>query len=58
MISSLAKQGRQRAGEARIDAVSIWQEVFAHFEQFEKHLRRLRFFGQWDKLKADRSKEA
>jgi hypothetical protein len=21
-------------------------------------LRRLRFFGQWDKLKADRSKEA
>jgi len=38
MISSLAKRGRQRAGEARIDAVSIWQEVLAHFEQFEKHL--------------------
>src|SRR5437763_17109735 len=38
MISSLAKQSRQRAGEARIDAVSIWQEVLAHFEQFEKHL--------------------
>jgi hypothetical protein len=24
----------------------------------EAGLRRLRFFGQWDKLKADRSKEA
>jgi hypothetical protein len=23
-----------------------------------RHMRRLRFFGQWDKLKADRSKEA
>jgi hypothetical protein len=23
-----------------------------------RSLRRLRFFGQWDKLKADRSKEA
>ena len=25
---------------------------------FADDLRRLRFFGQWDKLKADRSKEA
>jgi hypothetical protein len=24
----------------------------------ELQLRRLRFFGQWDKLRADRSKEA
>jgi hypothetical protein len=24
----------------------------------EVNMRRLRFFGQWDKLKADRSKEA
>src|SRR5262245_55003981 len=26
------------AREAKIDAVSIWQQVLAHFEQFEKHL--------------------
>ena len=38
MISGLAEQGRQRAGAARIDAVSIWQNVMAHFEQLERHL--------------------
>jgi len=26
------------AGEARIDAVSIWQNLVAHFEQLERHL--------------------
>lgn len=30
--------------------------VLIDFDQLE--VRRLRFFGQWDKLKADRSKEA
>ena len=30
--------GPSAAGEARIDAVSIWQNVVAHFEQLERHL--------------------
>src|ERR1700740_3190539 len=30
--------GRSAAGEASIDAVAIWQNVVAHFEQFERHL--------------------
>src|SRR6202045_4859879 len=30
--------GRSAAGEARIDAVSIWQNVVAHFELLERHL--------------------
>src|SRR6201987_685201 len=38
MISGLAEQGRQRAGAARIAAVSLWQNVMAHFEQLERHL--------------------
>src|ERR1700731_4025715 len=38
MISGLAKEGPPAAREARIDAVSFWQNVVAHFEQLERHL--------------------
>src|ERR1700751_2723464 len=38
MISGLAEQGRQRAGAARIAALSIWQNVMTYFEQLERHL--------------------
>ena len=38
MISGLAEEGPSAARGARIDAVSFWQNVVAHFEQLERHL--------------------
>ena len=37
-LSTVSAVARATAGEARIDAVSIWQNVVAHFEQLERHL--------------------
>ena len=38
MIGGVTATGPTVVGEARIDAVAIWQNVMAHFEQFERHL--------------------
>jgi len=38
MISGYCGTGPSAAWEAKIDAVPIWQNVVAHFEQFERQL--------------------
>ena len=44
---------------SRTDVCPVKASMFSRGQSCRgKSLRRLRFFGQWDKLKADRSKEA
>jgi hypothetical protein len=42
----------------RLSSIYEWDAAGALPKRMQVGLRRLRFFGQWDKLKADRSKEA